>query len=92
MSRGGVEGADDNSTSSGDDIDRANELAQLFTDKAVFAAMAKARPQQVAGADGEYPTPDCADCGEPIPPARLALGRIRCIDCQRRFERLGYLH
>lgn len=76
----------------GDDIDRANEVAQKFNDDAVSEAMLKAKPQQVVGADGSWPHPDCVDCGEPIPAPRLALGRIRCVDCQARFERAGYMH
>ena len=29
---------------------------------------------------------DCVRCGDPIPEKRLALGRIRCIECQTALE------
>ena len=36
--------------------------------------------------DGET----CVDCGEDIPPQRLAMGiSIRCVDCQELKERKG---
>lgn len=92
MSRGGTEGPDENNSASGDDIDRANVLAQMFTDASVAVAMLRCKPEQVVGADGEYPTPDCVDCGEPIIAARLQMGKVRCIDCQTRLEFLRRLH
>ena len=41
---------------------------------------------------GDYGT--CTDCGEPIPPARLAAQpfAVRCIACQERAERAAGLH
>lgn len=30
---------------------------------------------------------DCATCGEPLDPARRALGYTRCVGCQERLER-----
>jgi len=36
-------------------------------------------------------TLECVDCDEPIKPARLAMGKIRCVDCQSRRERLQRL-
>lgn len=75
----------------GDEIDKANALAQVFTDRSVMAARGKAAPEQVVAADGSWPHPDCIDCGEPIPPLRLQLGKIRCVDCQAVLERGRWL-
>ena len=33
--------------------------------------------------DGQH----CVDCDEQIPPLRLKMSRIRCIDCQELLER-----
>lgn len=71
-----------------DDLDRAAELTQQLTDAYISNARSKARPGQVQNADGSWPTPDCIDCEEPIPEARLRLGCLRCIDCQTIWEKL----
>jgi RNA polymerase-binding transcription factor DksA len=47
----------------------------------------RCKPEQVQNEDGTWPTEDCVDCGEPIGEARLALGRVRCIDCQTKLEK-----
>jgi RNA polymerase-binding transcription factor DksA len=70
-----------------DQLDHAAELTHKFTSKAIADARYKAKPQQAPDADGVYPHPDCVDCDEPIVPLRLQMGRIRCVDCQTRFER-----
>jgi len=44
--------------------------------------------EQTRNPDGSWPTTECVDCDEPIKPARLAMGKIRCVDCQSRRERL----
>lgn len=70
-----------------DDLDRASELMQVQTDAALADVRHAARPEQVVGPDGKWHQTDCEDCGEGIPVARLRLGKIRCIDCQRIVER-----
>ena len=37
--------------------------------------------------DPDFDGKHCIDGGEVIPPARLALGKIRCIRCQEIFEK-----
>lgn len=34
----------------------------------------------------------CVDCGDPIPKGRLALGRVRCVYCQEKKERMEWLY
>ena len=59
----------------------ASELEQARRDEALRLF----RERAVSGPGRE----DCKDCGENIPPARrmAAPSAIRCIECQRLFER-----
>jgi len=69
-----------------DDLDRAAELTLQLADAAVEEAQRAIAPQQVQLPDGSWPNPEC-ECGDPIPEARLHLGRIRCVSCQEALER-----
>jgi len=69
-----------------DDLDRAAELTLQLADAAVEEAQRAIAPQQVQLPDGSWPNPEC-ECGDPIPEARLRLGRIRCVSCQEALER-----
>lgn len=66
-----------------DPIDEANALAASLTEHAIAAARLISGPESHPDFDGE----SCIDCGETIPVARLALGKIRCIRCQSLKER-----
>jgi RNA polymerase-binding transcription factor DksA len=74
-------------TREADDLDQASELTQQLTDAYVSNVRDAARPEQVQLPDGSWPHPDCIDCGDEILPARLALGRVRCVSCQQDLER-----
>ncbi len=75
-----------------DDLDRAAELTMQLADAAVVESQRAIAPQQVRLPDGSWPNPEC-ECGEPIPEARLRLGRIRCVECQSILERSSrWLH
>jgi RNA polymerase-binding transcription factor DksA len=71
----------------GDEVDRANELAQMETENSLYLARKKAAPEQLPRADGTYEQTDCIDCGGEIPLGRLNLGKVRCIGCQSALER-----
>lgn len=73
--------------SSADEIDRATDLAHTQNENAIATVRNAARPEQVKGPDGKWHQTHCEDCEEKIPPARLKLGKIRCIDCQKKLER-----
>lgn len=61
-----------------DQIDRANELAQMERD-----AQIKRRQQQ----QPQQSLTHCIDCEEPIPENRRKLqGVTRCIECQTIYE------
>ena len=66
-------------------IDMAGAATALFTQLSEGAARAKAAPQQKQNADGTWPVTEC-ECGVEIVPARLALGRIKCVACQTEQE------
>lgn len=70
-----------------DDLDRAARITDLANQEAVAARRRKAAPEQVQNKDGTWPQPDCEDCDDPIPEARLALGKVRCIACQSLKEK-----
>jgi hypothetical protein len=65
-----------------DDVDKANELALLANEHAVYTARQRAKPEQVPNPDGSWPVTDCTDCGEVIETGRVHLGKIRCFTCQ----------
>lgn len=68
-----------------DECDRAQAINEQLQGDLLAAHFCRVRRLP---AEAFAPT-DCDDCGEPIPEARLAAapGCIRCIDCQRAFER-----
>ena len=70
-------------------IDQANQLAEEFTSAHVKRIQSLNRPEQIQNEDGSWPYPECIDCDEPIPSGRLALGKVRCIDCQEYKEKHG---
>lgn len=74
----------------GDDVDRANELAEMETANHLYLARKKAAPEQVPLADGTYAQTDCVECGNEIGEGRLKLGKLRCIECQRALEKRAH--
>ncbi|WP_198086620.1 TraR/DksA C4-type zinc finger protein [Variovorax sp. E3] len=62
-------------------LEQASALEQAHRDHAL--SLFRERPVAGQGRD------DCKDCGEDIPCDRrkAAPGAIRCITCQKRFER-----
>jgi len=71
----------------GDEVDQANELAEMETANHLYLARKKAAPEQEPRADGTYAILDCVDCGEGIEPGRVQLGKVRCFHCQSDLEK-----
>lgn len=69
-----------------DILDQAANLTQTLTTAYVSNVQEAARPEQKRNDDGTWPRPNC-ECGEAIPEGRLAMGKIRCIECQKDHER-----
>jgi RNA polymerase-binding transcription factor DksA len=68
----------------GDIADQAQDQIEAFNEQSVERARRKAQQPE---ADPDFNNENCLDCGIDIPKARLALGRIRCVECQTLLER-----
>lgn len=66
-----------------DIADLANDRAEEHLADALRAAVGKSAPETHPDFNGS----DCVACDEPIPPARILLGKVRCVECQSRLER-----
>lgn len=70
-----------------DPFDHASELESSFRELSLSEARRKLKPEQEQNEDGTWPVLYCVDCDDEIPEARLAMGKIRCVDCQSNLER-----
>lgn len=70
-----------------DVLDQASRTEQMERDNALKAASLACAPQTHARFDGLHCVED--DCGVEIPAGRLALGKVRCADCQAELEFVG---
>jgi len=64
-------------------LEMAEAREQQLRDIGLKNAAAQMAPQTHPDFDGTH----CIDCEAEIPPGRLALGRIRCVDCQEHMEK-----
>lgn len=64
-------------------LEQAARLEEAERENARVKNREALAPQKHPGFNGH----DCIDCEEPIPEARLAMGRIRCVECQSRREK-----
>lgn len=70
-----------------DIIDKANDAVEACLADAEARAVGKSRPEFDARFDGVHCVED--ECGIEIPAARLAMGKVRCVDCQMRREKMN---
>lgn len=68
---------------SGDEADLAQAQIEIFQAQAIRRASGRCGPEVHPEFDGAH----CVDCGIEIPAARLALAKVRCIDCQTLLEK-----
>jgi RNA polymerase-binding transcription factor DksA len=66
-----------------DNLDQAAVIQDVINNAGIAAAATKVAPEKHPLFDGE----SCIKCGDGIPPARLAMGRIRCVICQTILEK-----
>lgn len=66
-----------------DEIDDAQTVNELHQEVSLAEARAKTAPETHPDFDGKH----CVECGEEIPPGRLALGKVRCVECQTVIEK-----
>ena len=65
-----------------DIADIANDRVEQLQAEALKRQVGKSAPEMHPDFNGM----DCVDCAEPVQPARLTLGRVRCVQCQRALE------
>lgn len=65
-----------------DVFDEASELEAIQNALSVKAVRDRNQPQMHPDFNGK----DCIECTAAIPSGRLALGRIKCVDCQELEE------
>ena len=90
-----------------DPIDHACQVETRMRENDVAMARALSKPEQVQvpalDEDGKpllldgcpimyWPITECVDCDDDIPPARLELGKVRCVICQGKLEKRRMLH
>ncbi len=68
-------------------LEMADELTNAERVAGIEASRRALAPQVSEDFDGEH----CIDCGVEIPKQRLAMGRIRCTDCESKVERMRKL-
>lgn len=68
-----------------DEAEIASKTEANFLNKALEAQRAKMQPQQHPDFDGIH----CVDCDIDLPELRLAMGRVRCTDCQNEEDRIS---
>ena len=67
-----------------DIADIANDRVEQHLSDALSRQVGKSAPET----HPEFNGVDCIECNEPIPPARLSLHKVRCVECQSRLERI----
>ena len=71
-----------------DEGDLASAYERGFIQDALNRHKEKLAPETHPDFDGET----CIDCGAEIPALRLSMGRIRCVDCQSKLEKIKKLY
>lgn len=63
------------------------DTAQAFQARLNSDAEARARGKSAPETHPEFDGYHCVDCAEAIHPVRLAMGKVRCMECQDFLER-----
>lgn len=64
-------------------FEMADRLAEAEREAGITRARKRIAPETHPDFDGTH----CVECEVDIPAARLALGKVRCVDCQLLLER-----
>lgn len=72
---------------SADPADNASADEAKFLYSVLANAAERMKPQHHPDFDGEHCVNE--DCGEPLPPGRVAAGRVYCVSCQEVREKRG---
>lgn len=71
-----------------DEADIASALERGFIAQALENHRKKVAPESHPDFDGKH----CIDCDVLIPEGRLALGKVRCVDCQSELEKYNKIY
>ena len=63
------------------------DTAQAFQARLNADAESRARGKSAPESHPEFDGYHCIDCAEGIHPVRLAMGKVRCMECQDFLER-----
>ena len=66
-----------------DHADIAGDIVEVCTAEAEARARGHSRPETHPDFDGSH----CVECETEIPAPRLAIGKVRCVFCQRNLEK-----
>lgn len=70
--------------------DSTLEMAERLQNSVVEEKITQARIRQCDKVEfREWDGETCFDCGDDIPEERIEMGRVRCVPCQSKAERLG---
>lgn len=69
-----------------DEVHDEAEIAQHLQLQELAAISRKAREMNRPESHPDFDGETCVECGEDIPPERLRLHRVRCVDCQSFLE------
>lgn len=73
-----------------DVLDQAAEVTAFMAEKQIELVRQQTQPEIHPDFDGKHCVgidEGAEDCGVEIPDERLALGKVRCVDCQNRIEK-----
>lgn len=73
-----------------DILDQANAITEFTTERAIAQRRAMAAPESHPKFDGKHCVEE--ECGVEIPAERLALGKVRCVDCAALLEQQQSLY
>lgn len=71
-----------------DQNEDASRIEAAFNNEAIEAVRSRVAPETHPDFDGAH----CVDCGDTIPFARLAHGRVHCVPCQTLIEQHDKLY
>lgn len=74
------------------DVLDEGDLASAYQMRENAMALQKATAANAPETHPEFDGESCVSCGDDIPAARLALGKVRCVVCQHKLERKGKLY
>lgn len=83
--------ANDNNEFSTTDVLDEGDMASAYQMRENAMALERAKAAMAPETHPDFDGECCVDCGDDIPQARLAMGKVRCVICQGKLERKSKL-